>query len=150
MKKIISNKKAFHDYEIIKKFDTGIELEGWEVKSIKNGSVSLKESHVADEKGQMFIFNMHVAKWKFASNNEKYDEMRKKKLLLKKAEINYLAGKVKQKGLTIIPLEIYEDRGLIKMEIGLARGTKEYEKREKIKKKEQERSIQADLKSMRL
>ncbi|MBD3362948.1 SsrA-binding protein SmpB [Candidatus Dojkabacteria bacterium] len=148
MKILGKNKKAFRDYEIIKRFEAGMVLEGWEVKSIKSRNFSLKESHVSQRHGEMWIYGMHVSSWKFGGSLEEMDEQRPKKLLLHKKEIEYLIGSEQRKGLTIIPLSVYLERGFIKIEIALAKGKKQYDKRKKIKERDQKRRIERDLKSL--
>lgn len=146
MKQLANNKKAFHDYFIEKKYEAGIELLGSEVKSIKQGKVSIKESFIGDRNGEMFIYSMHVTPFKEAYD-QKIDPTRTRKLLLHKKEIDNLIGKKTQDGYTIVPLRIYEERGLIKVEIALAKGKKLYDKRESLKRKEADRRIDRALKN---
>ncbi len=134
------NKKAFHDYFIEEKYEVGIELIGTEVKSIKAGKVSIKESFVRIIKNEVFVMNMHVTPYEFGNiNNE--SETRVRKLLLKRKEIDKMAQKIKEQGYTIMPLSIYTKQRLVKMEIGLAKGKKLYDKREAMKRKDQDREI---------
>ena len=134
------NKKAFHDYFIEEKYEVGIELIGTEVKSIKVGKVSIKESFVRIIKNEVFVMNMHVTPYEFGNiNNE--SETRVRKLLLKRKEIDKMAQKIKEQGYTIMPLSIYTKQRLVKMEIGLAKGKKLYDKREAMKRKDQDREI---------
>ncbi len=134
------NKKAFHDYFIEEKYEVGIELVGTEVKSIKAGKVSIKESFVRIIKNEVFVMNMHVTPYEFGNiNNE--SETRVRKLLLKRKEIDKMAQKIKEQGYTIMPLSIYTKQRLVKMEIGLAKGKKLYDKREAMKRKDQDREI---------
>ena len=134
------NKKAFHDYFIEEKYEVGIELIGTEVKSIKAGKVSIKESFVRIIKNEVFVMNMHVTPYEFGNiNNE--SETRVRKLLLKRKEIEKIAQKIKEQGYTIIPLSIYTKQRLVKMEIGLAKGKKLYDKREDLKRRDQDREI---------
>lgn len=134
------NKKTFHDYFIEEKYEVGIELIGTEVKSIKAGKVSIKESFVRIIKNEVFVMNMHVTPYEFGNiNNE--SETRVRKLLLKRKEIEKIAQKIKEQGYTIMPLSIYTKQRLVKMEIGLAKGKKLYDKREAMKRKDQEREI---------
>ena len=134
------NKKAFHDYFIEEKYEVGIELIGTEVKSIKAGKVSIKESFVRIIKNEVFIMNMHVTPYEFGNiNNE--SETRVRKLLLKRKEIDKMAQKIKEQGYTIMPLSIYTKQRLVKMEIGLAKGKKLYDKREDLKRRDQDREI---------
>ena len=140
MSVLARNKKAFHDYFIEEKYEVGIELVGTEVKSIKAGKVSIKESFVRIIKNEVFVMNMHVTPYEFGNiNNE--SETRVRKLLLKRKEIDKMAQKIKEQGYTIMPLSIYTKQRLVKMEIGLAKGKKLYDKREAMKRKDQDREI---------
>lgn len=134
------NKKAFHDYFIEDKYEAGIELIGTEVKSIKAGKVSIKESFVRIIKNEMFIMNMHVTPYEFG-NIHNQSEIRVRKLLLNRREIEKIGAKIKEQGYTIVPLSIYTKQRLVKVEIGLAKGKKLYDKRETLKKKDQERDM---------
>ena len=137
---IANNRKAFHDYFIEEKYEVGIELIGTEVKSIKAGKVSIKESFVRIIKNEVFVMNMHVTPYEFGNiNNE--SETRVRKLLLKRKEIDKMAQKIKEQGYTIMPLSIYTKQRLVKMEIGLAKGKKLYDKREDLKRRDQDREI---------
>lgn len=140
MKQLANNKKAFHEYFIEKKYEAGIELIGQEVKSIKQGKVSIKESYIGDRNGQMYIYGMHVSPF-IEAYDKNVDPLRTRKLLLHKKEINSLIGKKTQDGYTIVPLSVYENKGLIKIEIALAKGKKLYDKREAIKRKDAKRKI---------
>lgn len=146
MKQLANNKKAFHEYFIEKKYEAGIELIGQEVKSIKQGKVSIKESYIGDRNGQMYIYGMHVSPFKEAYDKN-VDPLRTRKLLLHKKEINSLIGKKTQDGYTIVPLSVYENKGLIKIEIALVKGKKLYDKREAIKRKDAKRRIDRALKN---
>ena len=140
MSVLARNKKAFHDYFIEEKYEVGIELVGTEVKSIKAGKVSIKESFVRIIKNEVFVMNMHVTPYEFVNiNNE--SETRVRKLLLKRKEIDKMAQKIKEQGYTIMPLSIYTKQRLVKMEIGLAKGKKLYDKREDLKRRDQDREI---------
>ena len=144
----IENKKALHDYEILEKVEAGIVLKGAEVKSLRDGRASLKDSYGKVENGEIFLYNFYIAP--YPSSFEKIEPLRKKKLLLKKNQIIRLGRKVEEKGLTIIPLSVYfNSKGLAKVEIGLAKGKKLYDKRKEIKKREIEREIQRRLKERR-
>jgi SsrA-binding protein len=141
----VKNQKAYHDYEILETFEAGIVLKGSEVKSIKEGRVSLKEAY-ADVKGnEVYIVNMHVTPYE-KDKVTKLSPIRPRKLLLHKFEIKRLTGKVKERGLTLVPLMVVEKRNLIKIVLGLGRGKKLYEKREEIKKRIVEREIQRAMK----
>lgn len=140
MSLILKNKKAYFDYEILETYEAGIVLSGAEVKSIRNAKANLKGSYVAVKNSEAFIENMHISSYQ-PKNQPDYDPTRRRKLLLKKAEIDRLADSAEQRGLTIIPLEIFSKSGLIKMKIGLCRGRKKYDKREVLKKRQQEKDI---------
>ncbi|MDU5504421.1 MAG: SsrA-binding protein SmpB [Anaerococcus vaginalis] len=146
MKILANNKKARHDYFLEEKYEAGIELKGNEVKSIREGKVSIKESHVGDYKGELFIYNMNVTPYKQAYEKN-IDPIRTRKLLLHKKEIDKLIGKVSQAGYTMIVNKIYLKEGLIKAEIALAKGKKIYDKRETIKKNDANRKIERALKN---
>lgn len=143
---IASNKKAFHDYFIIEKFEAGIELKGTEVKSVKLGKTSIKESFVRAIKGEIFIMGMHIKNYEFGNINN-VDEKRVRKLLLHKREIDKLIGKTSREGLTIVPTKVYTTRGLVKVQIALAKGKKLHDKRETLKRKDQNREIQKEWKN---
>lgn len=146
MKILANNKKAKHDYFLEEKYEAGIELKGNEVKSIREGKVSVKESHVGDYKGELFIYNMNVTPYE-QSYEKNIDPIRTRKLLLHKKEIDKLIGKVSQAGYTMIVNKIYLKEGLIKAEIALAKGKKIYDKRETIKKNDAKRKIERALKN---
>lgn len=145
MPTLAQNKKAFHSYSIQDSIEAGLVLSGHEVKSARSGQVSLVGAYVTVRAGEAWLRNAYIGKYKQASNLEGYDENRERKLLLHKTEINRLVGKTKEKGLTLIPLELYTSRKRIKLKIGLARGKKQYDKREAIKKKETKRKIERSL-----
>jgi len=141
------NKKAFHDYFIEDKLEAGMELVGTEVKSVKAGKVSIKESFIRIIKNEIFIMNMHITPYEFGNINN-LPESRVRKLLLNRKEIEKWAAKIKEQGYTIIPLSVYTKQRLVKMEIGLAKGKKLHDKREALKRKDQERDmkkVQKDL-----
>lgn len=144
-KLIANNKKAYFDYFIEEKYEAGIALHGTEVKSLRMGKCSLKESFLKIEKGEVFIYNMHISPYEKGNIFNK-DPLRVKKLLMHKYEINKIAGKIVQKGYTLVPLQIYFKGSLVKVEIGLARGKKLYDKREDIAKKDQRREAEKDFK----
>ena len=146
MKIISKNKKAFFNYEILEKFEAGIALNGQEVKSIKTGGVNLAGSYVILKNEEVFWVGAKIPPYQPENAPSNYDSERSRKLLLKKAEIKYLIGKTKQKGLTIIPLLIYTKQGRIKLEFGIVRGKKKFNKKELIKKRETEREIDRTLK----
>lgn len=142
---IANNKKAYHDYFIDEIFEAGIELAGTEVKSLRMGKCSIKESYVSIEKGQVYVNGMHINPYEKGNIFNK-DPLRKRKLLLHKSEINKLIGKTKEKGTTIVPLKVYFSGSLVKVEIGLARGKKLYDKRQTLAKKDQKREAERDFK----
>jgi len=148
-KKVIQkNKQGLFNYEILDTFEAGVVLSGPEVKSVKNGHLSLKGSYVTiDNNEEVWLVNAHIAPYEPAATHQKdYQPDGKRKLLLHKKQIASLIGKSKQKGLTIIPMSVYTTRRLIKLEIGLARGKTEIDKRESIKKREIDRQIRRSLK----
>ena len=136
----VTNKKAFHDYNILDRFEAGISLKGCEVKSIRSGGANLKGSYVKVVNGEAFIFGLHVSPYG-SSGFEAADPARERKLLLHKREINRINGKLSEKNLTVIPLSLYFKHGYIKVEIALAKGKKIYDKREALKKKAARREI---------
>ncbi len=144
MKLLANNKKAYHDYFIEEKYEAGLSLLGSEVKSIKKGKVSIKESFISDRKGEMFIYGMHVTPYSQAYDKD-IDPTRTRRLLLHKKEINKLIGKKTQAGYTVVPLKIYERDGLVKLELALAKGKKQYDKRETIKAKDDKRKMDRAL-----
>ena len=145
MKLVANNKKAFHDYFIDEKYEAGIELHGTEVKSMRMGKCSIKESFIRIEKGEVFVYGMHVSPYEKGNIFNK-DPLRIKKLLLHKAEINKLAGKISEKGYTLVPLQVYFKDGRAKVEIGLARGKKLYDKRDDLAKKDMKREAEKEFK----
>lgn len=145
MKLIANNKKAYHDYFILDTYETGISLAGTEVKSLRMGKCSIKESFVRIENGEVFIYGMHISPYEKGNIFNK-DPLRPRKLLLHKYEINKLLGKTKEKGIAIVPLKVYFKGSLVKVEIGLAKGKKLYDKRQDIAKKDQQREASRDFK----
>ncbi|MBK7664259.1 MAG: SsrA-binding protein SmpB [Sterolibacteriaceae bacterium] len=139
---IADNKKAFHDYFIEERFEAGLALEGWEVKAIRAARVQIKEAYVVLRRGEVFVIGMHVSALPTASTHLKTDPTRTRKLLLHAAEINKLVGKVERAGFTLVPLDLHYKKGRIKIEIGLAKGKKQHDKREDEKKKDWEREKQ--------
>ena len=145
-KKIIAkNKKAYHDYFVLETIEAGIELFGTEVKSIRAGRINLKDSWCAFKNGEVFANGMHISPYEKGNIFNK-DPLRVKKLMLHKAEINKLIGKTKEKGMAIVPLKVYFKGSLVKVEIGLAKGKKLYDKRQDIAKKDQQREASRDFK----
>lgn len=145
MKLVANNKKAYHDYFIEEKYEAGIVLHGTEVKSMRMGKCSVKEAFIRIENSEMFIYGMHVSPYEKGNIFNK-DPLRVKKLLLHKAEIVKLAGKISEKGYTIVPLQVYFKDGRAKLEMGLAKGKKLYDKRQDIAKKDQKREAEKELK----
>lgn len=144
-KLIANNKKARHDYFIEDTYEAGICLHGTEVKSLRMGKCSVKESFIRIEDGEVFIYNMHISPYEKGNIFNK-DPLRIKKLMLHKNEINKITGQIAQKGYTLVPLEVYFKGSLVKVEIGLARGKKLYDKRQDIAKKDQKRQAEREFK----
>lgn len=152
MANIAENKKARFDYEILERYETGIELNGQEVKSLRNRGASLHGNYVViknKEQGlpEIFWVGANIPAYQPQNAGQNYVPQRDRKLLLHKKEIGYLVGKIKEKGLTLVPLSVYTKNHKIKMEIGLAKGKKSFDKRETIKKREAERKIRTELKT---
>ena len=145
MKLVANNKKAYHDYFVDEKIEAGLVLHGTEVKSLRMGKCSIKESFIRIENGEMFVYGMHISPYEKGNIFNK-DPLRVKKLLLHKSEINKLTGKIKEKGFTIVPLQVYFKDGKAKMEIGLCRGKKLYDKRADIAKKDMKREAEKEFK----
>ena len=145
MKLIANNKKAYHDYFILETYEAGIALHGTEVKSLRMGKCSIKEAFIRVENEEVFIYGMHISPYEKGNIFNK-DPLRVRKLLLHKYEIRKLLGKTKEKGMTLVPLKVYLKDSLVKLEIGLAKGTKLYDKRQDIAKKDQQREAQRDFK----
>lgn len=141
----IQNRKAKFDYEILETYEAGIVLLGTEVKSIKGGKANLRDSYCIIRDGEIFILNMHISSYDFG-NIFNHEETRTRKLLLKKKEILKLKNFLDMNGLTIVPLKLYIKKNKIKLLIGLAKGKHDYDKREAIKKKDQERELKKSLK----
>lgn len=146
-KKVISNnKKAFHDYFIDEKIEAGIELFGTEVKSVRNGSVNLKDSYVSLRTGEAILIGMHISPYE-KGNIFNRDPLRERRLLLHKKEIMWLIGKTKEKGYSLIPLSVYFLGSKVKVELGLARGKKAYDKRETIAERDAKRNMDRAIKA---
>lgn len=144
-KLIANNKKAFHDYFIDETYEAGVALHGTEVKSMRMGKCSIKESFIRIEDGEVFVYGMHVSPYEKGNIFNK-DPLRVKKLLMHKYEINKLAGKIAEKGYTLVPLQVYFKEGKVKVELGLARGKKLYDKRQDIARKDQRRETEREFK----
>lgn len=147
-KLIASNKKAFHDYHILDKFEAGVVLTGTEVKSLRAGKANLKDSYVLVKNGEAFLLNTHISPYTHG-NRENHDPLRTRKLLLHRREIEKLSAETTHKGLAIVPLQMYLKGGRVKVEIAVARGKKLYDKRETEKRKEAQRETDAAMKSAR-
>jgi len=140
------NKHASHDYAILEKFEAGLALQGSEVKSIREGRISLKECYAEVKNGEVFLVKCHISPYE-AANIFNHEPLRERKLLLHRREIKRLAGKTQERGLTLVPTRVLiNDRGKIKVELALARGKREYEKREALKKRDTDREIRAEIK----
>ena len=144
-KLIANNKKAHYDYFIEDTYEAGICLHGTEVKSMRMGKCSIKESFIRIEKGEVYVYNMHISPYEKGNIFNK-DPLRPKKLMLHKSEINKLNGQLSQKGYTLVPLEAYFKGSLVKVKIGLARGKKNYDKRQDVAKKDMRREAEKDFK----
>ena len=145
MKLVANNKKAYHDYFIEEKYECGIALHGTEVKSLRMGKCSIKEAFVRIENAEVFVYGMHISPYEKGNIFNK-DPLRVKKLLLHKKEIDKIFGKMKERGNTVVPLKVYFSGSLVKVEIGLAKGKKLYDKRNDIAKKDQKREAQREFK----
>jgi len=146
---IIENRKAFHDYFIEERFEAGLSLEGWEVKSIRAGRSQLKEAYVIVRGSEVFLIGAHISPMASASTHIKTDPVRTRKLLLHAEEIRKLIGKVERAGYTLVPINLHFKKSRIKLEIGLAKGKKQYDKREDEKKKDWQREQQRILRGRR-
>ena len=145
VKLIANNKKAYHDYFIEDTYEAGIELAGTEVKSLRMGKCSIKESFIRTDNGEVIIYGMHISPYEKGNIFNK-DPLRPRKLLLHRSEINRLSGRISEKGYTIMPLKVYFKGSLVKVEIGLAKGKKLYDKRQDIAKKDMRRETERDFK----
>ncbi len=143
---ITVNKKAFHDYFIEEKYEAGIVLEGWEVKAIRAARMNIKESYVIIRHGELFLIGMHISPLSTASTHNRHDPVRTRKLLLHAREISKLIGKVERAGYALIPIDLHFVRGRIKLEIGLAKGKKQHDKRADQMEKEGKREAQRAMK----
>lgn len=142
---VAQNKKAYHDYFVLEEYESGIELFGTEVKSIRQGRVNLKDAWCSIDNGEIFVNGMHISPYE-QGNIFNRDPLRKKKLLMHKKEIHKLYGTIKQQGLTLIPLSVYFNKGKAKIKVGLCKGKKIYDKRDVAAKKEANRSIDREIK----
>lgn len=143
---ITKNKKAFFDYEILDTYEAGIMLQGCEIKSIREGHVNLKGSYVSEINEELWVRDIHISPYKF-SNDKEYNPMQKRKLLLKKKEVDQIAYKLKTAGITALPLDLhFNKKGMVKVKLGIVRGKKKYDKRESLKRKDQDREVERRLK----
>ena len=140
----ISNRKARHDYQILDVYEAGMVLKGSEVKSLRQGRANLQDSYAALKRGEMWLYNMHISPFEQA-NRFNHDPERERKLLLNKSELRKLIGKTTEKGLTLIPLKVYFKKGIAKVELALAKGKKDYDRREDIKKRDVEREMRREF-----
>lgn len=147
MKIVATNKVAYHNYFIEDNYEAGLKLVGSEIKSIRTGKISISEAYVTFKNGEAYITNMHIAMYKEA-NRFNHEENRPRKLLLKKKQIEELIVKSSQQGYSIVPLRLYLVRGLAKLQIGLAKGKKDYDKRHSLKEKDQKRRMQKALRDI--
>ena len=139
---IVDNKKAFHDYFIEERYEAGLVLEGWEVKAIRAGRANIKEAYVILKGAEPFVIGMHISALPTASTHVKPDPTRSRKLLLNAKEISKLIGQVEQRGYTLVPLDLHYTKGRVKLQIGLAKGKKQYDKREAEKERDWQREQQ--------
>lgn len=144
----IVNRKAYHDYLIEERVEAGIVLKGSEIKSIRAGKISLQDAYAKPENGELWLFNSHIASYDAASYNT-HQPTRPRKLLLHKKEVDILTGRVKQRGLTLVPLKLYIKHGIAKIELGVGKGKKVYDKRETIMRRDTDREIERALKLRR-
>lgn len=149
MKLLAQNRRARFDYDILKEYEAGIVLKGYEVKSVKNNRASLKGAFVVAHDEELFLVNSHIPMYEFSGNIPDYDPERSRKLLLHKKEISYLHGKSKTEGLTLVPLSMYNKKGKIKVLFALAKGKKRYDKRQTIKEREDNIKIEREMKKKR-
>jgi len=148
--KIISdNRRGYYDYFILEKYEAGVVLKGSEVKSLREGRVSLKDSYVSVSGDEVYLYNCHINPYSHDSSRSDYDPLRKRKLLLNKREIDDIAGEIAEKGLAVIPLKLYFKKGKAKLEIAIAKGKKLYDKREAIKKRDSMREAEKIIKERR-
>lgn len=141
MKAFSENSRASYDYHILETLEAGIELRGFEVKSVRAGRMSLRAGFVVPQGRELFLLNASIPPYQAANTPARYDPARSRRLLLKKSEIASLLGKIRERGLTAVPLKVYDKRGKIKVLVGIARGKKKYDKREAIRKREVSREM---------
>jgi len=148
MPQFAKNPKSRHDYEIIDTIETGLVLYGHEVKAVKNGKISIKGSYAKIINNELWLIGATISPYQPNNTPENYDSQRSRKILIKKKELDFLIGKSKEAGLTLVPLSVYSKRGLVKLELGVGRGKKKYDKRESIKKREVQRQIKRATKGV--
>ncbi len=144
-KNVAENRKALHDYHILETFETGVALLGTEVKAIREGRVNLRDSYARVEEGEVFVLNVHISPYSHRGYAD-HEPLRRRKLLLHRQEIRKLVGKTTERGMTLVPLRMYFKNGRVKLALGLARGKKEYDRRETIKRREVDRETRAAVK----
>ena len=149
MPTLTKNKKAYHDYRILEEFEAGLVLNGQEVKSIREGRISLKGSYIVVREEEAFLIGVNIPPYQPKNAPEDYNPKRSRKLLLTKKQIKYLMGKSNERGLTLVPLKVYTKKGLIKLKFGVCRGKKKWDKRKKIKDREIDRNLRRRLKKDR-
>lgn len=142
---IIQNRKARYDYEILDTYEAGIELQGTEVKSLRQGNANLKDGHARPENGELFLYNLHIDEYTQA-NQFNHNPVRKRRLLLHKHEINRLGSRVAERGVTLIPLKLYFKRGKVKIQLAMARGKRAYDRRKAISRRDTQREMEKTLK----
>ena len=145
-KTVTINRKAYHDYHILESMEAGIVLKGTEIKSIREGRVNIRDAYAKPENGELWLFNAHIASYQ-AGSYFNHDPHRSRKLLLHRQQIDHLAGLVNRKGLTIVPLKLYIKKGIAKLELGVAKGKRVYDKREVIARRDADREIERSLKT---
>lgn len=145
-KVVARNRKALHDYHVEEKYDAGIVLQGSEIKSIRNNRISLQDGYVQERDGELWLMGVHIAPYEQASIFGHEDPLRPRKLLLHKREIARIISRIQERGYTVVPIQVYLERGLAKVEVALARGKRMYDKRQTIAKRDSEREIQRALK----
>ena len=144
-KTITVNRKAYHDYHILENIEAGIVLKGTEIKSIREGKVNIRDAYAKPERGELWLFNAHVASYQ-AGSHYNHDPNRVRKLLLHRKQIDYLSSLASRKGLTLVPLKLYIKKGVAKLDLGVGRGKRAYDKRDVIARRETERVIERSLK----
>lgn len=145
-KTITFNRKAYHDYHILESLEAGVALKGTEIKSVRAGRVNIRDAYAKPEHGELWLFNSHIASYQPGSRYN-HEPERTRKLLLHRHQIDYLSGLVSRKGLTLVPLKLYIKKGIAKLELGVAKGKKAYDKRDAIARRDSDREIERSLKT---